>query len=147
MGINFESSLTYPDLLRAYQVTMFSMWGIGVDIPRLLVRYAKSYPMVLNIHNISMMIIGLMTFLYVITKTSLFYSQVYPSQLYLGVDLAELVLSWVLCGCVAMQFVLGFKLRYEMVTEKLSVSMFGLKKVHRFLGMLMSALGKVVVAL
>mgnify|MGYP006872432382 CR=1 FL=1 len=54
---------------------MFSMWGIGVDIPRLLVRYARSYPMTINIHNISMMIIGLMTFMYVITRTVVYYTQ------------------------------------------------------------------------
>lgn len=51
------------------------MWGIGVDIPRLLVRYARSYPMTINIHNISMMIIGLMTFMYVITRTVVYYTQ------------------------------------------------------------------------
>lgn len=54
---------------------MFAMWGLGVDIPRLLVRYARSYPMVINMHNISMMIIGLMTFLYVIARTVVFYTQ------------------------------------------------------------------------
>lgn len=73
MGINFESDLKYENLLIAYRITMFSMWGIGVDLPRLLVRYAKSYPMVINIHSISMMIIGLMTLLYVIAKTIVYY--------------------------------------------------------------------------
>jgi hypothetical protein len=54
---------------------MFSLWGIGVDLPRLLVRYAKSYPMVINIHSISMLIIGLMTLLYVTAKTIIFNTQ------------------------------------------------------------------------
>lgn len=34
-----------------------------------------------------------------------------------------------------------------MVTDKLSIAMFGLKKAHRYIGTLMSILGKVVVAL
>ena len=112
MAIDFESSLAYPDLLVAYQITMFSLWGIGVDLPRLLVRYAKSYPMVINIHSISMMIIGLMTLMYVIAKTTSFYSQMYPIQQHAGVNLAEFILSWVLCGFIVVQFALGFKLRY-----------------------------------
>jgi len=147
MGIDFESSLAYSNLIVAYKITMFSMWGIGVDLPRLLVRYAKSYPMVINIHSISMLIIGLLTFLYVIAKTSTFYSQIYPATEYVGVDLAEFVLSWILCGCICVQFILGFKLRYEMVTDKLSIPMFWLKKAHRYIGTFMSILGKIVVAL
>jgi hypothetical protein len=75
MAIDFESNVSYADLQRAYWITMFSMWGIGVDFPRLLVRYARSYPMVTNIHSISMMIIGLMTIMYVTAKTVTFYSQ------------------------------------------------------------------------
>ena len=124
------------------------MWGVGVDIPRLLIRYARSYPMVTNIHSISMMIIGLMTLLYVIAITSTFYSQQYRVGISLqGIDLAEFILAWILCGCVIVQFGLGFKLRYEMVTDKLSTNMFPLKKAHRYLGTLMSVLGKVIVAL
>ena len=42
------------------------MWGIGVDIPRLVVRYGKAYPLSINIHSISMLIIGLLTTMYVI---------------------------------------------------------------------------------
>lgn len=89
MAVDFESSINYADLIVAYQITMFSMWGIGVDFPRLLARYAKSYPMVINIHSISMMIIGLMTLMYVIARTVAFYSQ--PFQLgyrLQGVELA-----------------------------------------------------------
>jgi phosphoglycerol transferase MdoB-like AlkP superfamily enzyme len=88
MGIDFESSLAYANLIVAYKITMFAMWGLGVDLPRLLVRYAKSYPMVINIHCISMLMIGLLTFLYVIAKTSTFYSQIYPVNQYEGVNLA-----------------------------------------------------------
>jgi hypothetical protein len=88
MAIDFHSSITYTNLLLAYDITMFSMWGIGVDIARLLIRYAKSYPMVINIHSISMMIIGLMTLLYVITKTCLFYSSTIPINEYTGIYLA-----------------------------------------------------------
>ena len=75
MAIDFESSLQYADLIVAYQITMFSMWGIGVDFPRLLARYARSYPMVINIHSISMMIIGLMTLMYVTARTVTLYTQ------------------------------------------------------------------------
>lgn len=75
MAIDFESSIEYENLKVAYQITMFSMWGIGVDFPRLLARYARSYPMVINIHSISMMIIGLMTIMYVIARTVTFYTQ------------------------------------------------------------------------
>ncbi len=75
MAVDFESSINYSDLIVAYQITMFSMWGIGVDFPRLLARYARSYPMVINIHSISMMIIGLMTLMYVIARTITFYDQ------------------------------------------------------------------------
>lgn len=48
---------------------------------------------------------------------------------------------------MVVQFVIGFKLRYEMVTDKLSIDMFALKKAHRYIGTLMSILGKVIVAL
>jgi hypothetical protein len=62
-------------LNNAYQITIFAAWGLGVDVPRLLARYARSYPSVNNIHGISMMIIGLLTIMYVIAKTSLYYTQ------------------------------------------------------------------------
>ncbi len=68
---------------------MFAMWGLGVDFPRLLVRYAKSYPMVINIHNISMMIIGLMTILYVTARTIVFYTQNYKlGEVMVDIDMA-----------------------------------------------------------
>ena len=74
MSIDFQSSLTYTNLRLAYVITMFAMWGIGVDIPRLLARYARSYPMVINIHSISMLIIGLMTLMYVTAVTVTYYT-------------------------------------------------------------------------
>lgn len=148
MVVNFQSNITYPNLLLAYRITMFSMWGLGVDLPRLLARYARSYPMVINIHSISMMIIGLMTLLYVTALTVVFYTQNYQlGERMAGAVLAEFVLAWILCGCVLGQFGIGFKLRYEMVTDRLSVEMFSLKKVHRYLGTFMSLLGKLLVAL
>lgn len=54
---------------------MFAMWGIGVEFPRLLVRYGKSYSQVVDIHSISMVIIGLLTILYVLAYTITFYMQ------------------------------------------------------------------------
>lgn len=148
MAIDFAQPLLYSELEVAYKITMFSMWGIGVDIPRLLVRYARSYPMVINIHSISMMIIGLMTLMYVIAMTATFYTQKLPLGVYMtGINLAQFILSWVLCACVLIQFILGFKLRYEMVTDKLSINMFSIKRVHRYVGSAMSILGKVIVAL
>lgn len=75
MTLEFDSSLEFTNLQLAYRITLFAMWGIGVDIPRLLIRYARSYPMVNNFHTISMMIIGLMTIMYTIAYTSLIFSQ------------------------------------------------------------------------
>ena len=74
MAVEFESNLTYADLELAYKITIFAAWGFGVDFPRLLVRYARSYPSVMNIHGISMLIIGLLTIMYVIARTSVLYS-------------------------------------------------------------------------
>ena len=83
MGVDFESSLTYSDLLLAYQITMFSIWGVGIDFPRLLVRYAKSYPTVISIHTISTMICGLLTIMYVIARTALYYNTDFQNQIYM----------------------------------------------------------------
>lgn len=148
MAIDFQSTINYDNLQRAYVITMFAMWGIGVDIPRLLARYARSYPMVINIHSISMLIIGLMTLMYTIALTVTYFTQMYPAGKVLAQEsLAAFVLAWVLCGCVLLQFGIGFKLRYEMVTNRLSVQMFSSKRVHRIVGTGMSILGKIVVAL
>ncbi len=148
MSIDFQSTISYTQLLTAYRITFFAAWGIGVDFPRLLARYARSYPMVLNIHSISMMIIGLITLLYVIAITITFYTQNYVlGERMEGIILAEFILAWALCGCILVQFGLGFKVRYEIVTDKLSSNVFSLKKVHRYLGTFMSILGKLIVAL
>ena len=61
--------------------------------------------------------------------------------------LAEFILSWLLCICIIVQFGLGFRVRYEMITDNISKNMFSLKKGHRYLGMFMSILGKIIVAL
>ena len=66
MSLSFNSVLAFEDFTRGYAITIFSMWGIGVDIPRLLIRYGKAYPLVINMHSISMLIIGLFTIMYVI---------------------------------------------------------------------------------
>ena len=75
MGIDFESTLAYSDLILAYRITMFAIWGVGVDFPRLLVRYAKSYPTTINVHTISMMICGLLTIMYVIARTVVYFNE------------------------------------------------------------------------
>ncbi len=54
---------------------MFAMWGVGVDIPRLVMRYGKAYPASMNIHAISMLLIGLMTIMYVIARIILQFSR------------------------------------------------------------------------
>ena len=54
---------------------MFAMWGVGVDIPRLLVRYGKAYPFTINIHSMSMLMIGLLTLMYVIAEISLYLTE------------------------------------------------------------------------
>lgn len=59
----------------------------------------------------------------------------------------EFVISWILVGLLLVQMVLGFKVRYEMVSQKLSIDMFTIKIVHRWLGIAMSLLGKIGVAL
>jgi hypothetical protein len=66
MSISFSSSLQFEDFERGYVITMFAMWGLGCDIPRLIMRYGKAYPQAMNIHAISMLIIGLMTIMYTV---------------------------------------------------------------------------------
>lgn len=56
-------------------------------------------------------------------------------------------MSWVLVGLIIIQFGLGFKVRFEMVSQKLSIDMFTLKIVHRWLGIFMSIFGKIMVSL
>jgi len=66
MSLAFNSVLDFNDFNRGYAITLFSIWGLGVDIPRLMMRYGKAYPLVINIHSISMLMIGLITIMYVI---------------------------------------------------------------------------------
>lgn len=74
MSIEIGVPLTVENIQRGYYITMFSLWGVGVDLPRLLVRYGKSYSQVIDIHSISMSIIGMLTILYVIAYVVGFYT-------------------------------------------------------------------------
>ena len=78
MSISIGEPLIIENMERGYLITMFAMWGIGVEIPRLFIRYGKSYSQVIDIHSISMVIIGLLTILYVLAYTIMFYMQ--PNQ-------------------------------------------------------------------
>ena len=125
---------------------MFAIWGIGVDLPRLLVRYGKSYSQVIDIHSISMVIMGLLTILYVLTNTITFYSKA-PDKNKSLVQLSEMVLSFILSFFVIVQFILGYASRAEMVKTSLSTSLFSIKMAHKIIGNAMSLVGKVVVIL
>ena len=71
MSLEFGTQLEVDDFIKGYSIAMFAMWGVGVDLPRLLVRYGKSYPNSMNIHSISMLIIGLLTIMYVIAQVAM----------------------------------------------------------------------------
>ena len=62
-------------------------------------------------------------------------------------EMGEFVVSWILVGLIFVQMMLGFTVRYEMVSQKLNSNIFTLKIVHRWLGITMSILGKIDVAL
>lgn len=66
MSLSFNSQLKFEDFQRGYAIAIFSIWGIGIDIPRLLIRYGKAYPLVINVHSILMLMLGLLTIMYVI---------------------------------------------------------------------------------
>ena len=148
MAIDFESSIAYSDLLLAYRITMFAIWGVGIEIPRLLLRYAKSYPTVVNIHSMSMTICSLLTIMYVIARTATYYPHAEATGEYMDkTSRGEFVISWILVGLIFVQIILGFKVRYEMVSQKLSTDMFNIKIIHFWLGIAMCVLGKIDVAL
>jgi hypothetical protein len=75
MSISIGERLDISNIERGYLITMFAIWGIGVEFPRLLLRYGKSYSQVIDIHSISMVIMGLLTILYVMAYTIGFYTQ------------------------------------------------------------------------
>ena len=110
MSISFATALTYTDVNLAYQITMFAMWGIGVDFPRIMMRYGRSYPQTQNFHAISMLIITLMTIMYQITWTSVYYSQAEVPEL-TNASLGFFVTGWILCLGVIIQAILGFVVR------------------------------------
>ena len=84
-------------------------------MPRLIVRYARSYPSVQNFHGISMLIIGLITIMYVVARTSVYYTSYDPTGVLMtGVPLAELVFEWILVVLIFIQFIIGSKARFEM---------------------------------
>jgi cytochrome b561 len=64
-----------------------------------------------------------------------------------GVALGQFVLEWILVGLIVVQFGLGFKVRTEMTDPEVSVDLFWLKRIHKYLGTFMSLLGKVIVIL
>ena len=127
---------------------MFAMWGLGVDIPRLLVRYGKSYPQVINIHSISMLIIGLLTLMYVIAQIAMYLAEYGSSYEGLGsTETVQFTLSIVLGCLVVIQFILGFLVRAEMLKDSPKSSLFTIKTIHKIIGFLMSIIGKVVTTL
>lgn len=115
MSISFNSSLTYTDFLKGYNIIMFSMWGIGIDIPRLVVRYGKAYPLSINIHSISMLMIGMFTLMYVIAEIVIFTQQFGSSYSGLsGAPYGQFISSIILAVLVLVQFLLGFMTRVQM---------------------------------
>lgn len=66
MSLAYNSTLSFDNFQNGYYIAMFAMWGIGVDIPRLIVRYGKAYPLAINMHSILMVLIGLLTEMYII---------------------------------------------------------------------------------
>ena len=148
MSISFNSTLAFTDFVRGYNIIMFSMWGIGVDIPRLVIRYGKAYPLSINIHSISMLMIGLFTIMYVIAEIVM-YTQMYGAS-YTGLTGAaygQYIVSIILGCLVVVQFLLGFLTRVKMFKSKLSKSFFAIKLVHVIMGYLIEIVGKVVATL
>jgi hypothetical protein len=148
MSLLFSSSLQFEDFRRGYSIIMFSMWGIGVDLPRLVVRYGKAYPLSINIHSISMLMIGLFTIMYVIAQISM-YTQHYGSS-YAGLQgaaYAQFVTSIILMCLAVLQFLLGFLTRVQMFNSSLSNSLKTFKRLHTLLGYGLLILGKVVATL
>ena len=148
MSLSFSSSLQYDDFVRGYSIIMFSMWGIGIDIPRLIVRYGKAYPLSINIHSISMLMIGLLTSMYVIAQIAMYNQQFGSSYIGLtGAAYGQFISSIILMCLVFIQFLLGFLLRVQMFNNSLNNSLFLLKTVHSILGYGLIILGKVVATL
>ena len=148
MSLSLNSQLNFDDFQRGYAIAMFVIWGVGVDIPRLLVRYGKAYPLVINIHSILMLILGLLTVMYVVAEIVMYQNHYGASYAGLaGTALTQFVLSIVLACLVLVQFVLGFLVRVEMFKNRLSGSLFTVKRVHKVGGCLIVLFGKIVATL
>ena len=148
MSLSFGSTLLFPDFDKGYSIIMFSMWGIGVDIPRLVVRYGKAYPLSINIHSISMLIIGLLTTMYVIAEIVMYTKQYGSSYEGLtGAAYGQFISSVILMCLVIIQFLLGFLLRVQMFNHNLKNSLKTLRILHKILGYAVVILGKVVATL
>ena len=114
MSLTFNSTLDFNAFLTGYSVIMFSMWGIGVDVPRLILRYGKAYPLSINIHSISMVMIGLFTIMYVISQIALYTAQYGSSYSSLsGAQYGQFISSIILASLVVVQFLLGFVIKLE----------------------------------
>ena len=145
MSLSFTSTLTFSDFTRGYSIIMFSMWGIGVDIPRMIVRYGKAYPLSINIHSISMMMIGLLTLMYVIAEIVMYMKQYGSSYEGLsGAANSQFIVSIILMCLVIIQFILGFLLRVQMFNSSIKNSLTTMRTLHKILGYIVYILGKVV---
>lgn len=148
MAVSLTSSLNYADFIRGYYIIMFSMWGLGVDLPRLIIRYGKAYPSSINIHSISMLIIGLFTIMYVAAEIVIFTKQFGSSYSGLmGSAYGQFITSITLASLVLIQFLLGFLTRVEMFKSSLNNYLFTIKAIHMVLGYIIWLLGKVVAIL
>lgn len=148
MSLTFNSVLDITDFRGGYAITLFAIWGVGVDIPRLLVRYGKAYPPVINMHSISMLMVGLITIMYVVAEVVMY--QKYYGVNYDGIDgaaMGQFIVSIILSCLILIQFVLGFLTRVELFRSELSGSLFGLKWVHKALGNCLVLLGKALATL
>lgn len=61
-----------------------------------------------------------------------------------GTALAQFVMSIILSCLILMQFILGFLVRVEMFKNKLSRSLFKVKKNHKISGYVITIFGKIV---
>lgn len=61
-----------------------------------------------------------------------------------GAGLAQFVMSIVLACLILIQFILGFLVRVEMFRNKLSGSLFTVKKLHKIGGNILVIFGKIV---
>ncbi len=148
MSISLGQQLAFNDFSRGYAIAIFSIWGLGIDIPRLLIRYGRAYPLVINIHSMLMLLLGLLTVMYVGGEIVVYqnnYGAGYSGLT--GAALAQFATSIVLACLVLIQFVLGFLVRVEMFGRRLSSALFTVKRIHRIGGWVVTVFGKVVATL